>query len=295
MYYVLLILTALFWSGNFIIARGIYLDIPPVALTFWRWLLALLLLIPFSYHHLKTSYAKIRRNLIILVCLSSLSIVSFPVCIYQALSRETVINTTLVNSMSPIFIVIISLLGFGGTIRLRQVIGIAISMTGMFYIISKGNPSILIEVQFGQGDLLVLTAAIGWALYSNLLRHYMLELHPLGLLTALIAIGVVITMPFYVWEIMSGRVMHLTPITTLSIVYIAIFPSILAYLFWNIAVRHVGANKAGIFIHLIPVFSILMAILFLGETIRKFHLIGAVLIFLGIYLTTAAKISVTNK
>ena len=158
---------------------------------------------------MKRSYDTIRKNIILLFCLAALSVVGFPVCIYHALSRSTVVNTALINSMTPVFIVVISIAAFGGTFRLRQVVGIVISMTGMLFIISKGHPSILVDVRFGQGDLWVLAAATSWALYSNLLRRHAIDLHPLGLLAILIFCGLLLTIPLYVWELSTGQTMKL--------------------------------------------------------------------------------------
>lgn len=295
MYYALLLLAILFWSGNFVVGRGIYHEIPAVTLTFWRWFLALLILLPFSFRYVAEQLPVIRKNLKILFLMAVLSVAGFPICLYKALSLSTVANTALINSTTPVFIVLFSLAGFRGSITLRQTAGVALSMAGMLFIITRGNPAILADVQFSRGDLWILCAATSWALYSNMLRHYPIDLHPLGFLTTLVGLALIFILPFYTWEILFGQTVHLTPAAVAGIGYIAVFPSILSYLFWNMAVQHVGASKAGIFIHLIPVFSILMAILFLDELLKGYQIRGATLIFLGIYLTTAERLMFQKK
>ena len=141
-------------------------------------------------------------------------------------------------------------------------------------------------VQFSKGDFWTISAGISWALYSVLLRKCPTELNPLGFLATLIIIGTLCISPFYVWEMSTGKTMNISQVSIGSIVYVALFASILAYIFWNKAIQTIGANKTGIFIHLMPVFSIILAIIFLDETLRGYHIKGAILIFSGILLTT---------
>ena len=291
MHYVLLILTVLFWSGNFIVGRGIHNEIPPITLAFWRWMVALLIILPFSVGHIIHQKDLIRQNWKIITLLAILSVTNFSIFIYHALKSSTVTNTVLINSMIPIFIVIVSWLGFRERITLRQAVGIAISLTGLFFIIAGGNLSTLIDVRFSQGDIWTISAGISWALYSVLLRKCPIELNALSFLSTTIIIGVLFISPFYIWEISSGQTMNITQASIGSIIYVALFASVLAYIFWNKAIQIIGANKTGIFIHLMPVFSIILAILFLDENLRAYHIEGAILIFLGIFLTTANRLN----
>jgi drug/metabolite transporter (DMT)-like permease len=285
MHYVLLIFAVLFWSGNFIVGRGIHNEIPPMTLAFWRWAVALLIILPFSLGHIVHQFDIIRRNLIILTVLAILSITNFSIFIYMALKLSTATNTVLINSMIPIFIVMVSWLGFKERITLRQSIGIAISLAGLIFIIANGNLSTLISVRFSKGDLWTICAGISWALYSVLLRKCPIELNSLSFLATLIIIGTLFISPFYIWEMSTGKTMNISQASIGSIVYVALFASILGYIFWNKAIQIIGANKAGIFIHLMPVFSIILAIIFLDEKLRGYHIKGAILIFSGILLT----------
>jgi drug/metabolite transporter (DMT)-like permease len=286
MHYVLLIFAVLFWSGNFIVGRGIHNEIPPITLAFWRWAVALLIILPFSLRHIVHQFDIIRRNLKILTILAILSVTNFSIFIYMALKLSTATNTVLINSMIPIFIVMVSWLGFKEQITLRQSIGIAISLAGLMFIIANGNLSTLISVRFSKGDLWTICAGFSWALYSVLLRKCPIELNSLGFLATLIIIGTLFISPFYIWEMSTGKTMNISQASIGSIVYVALFASILAYIFWNKAIQIIGANKTGIFIHLMPVFSIILAIIFLDEKLRGYHIKGTILIFSGILLMT---------
>ena len=290
MHYVLLIFAVLFWSGNFIVGRGIHNEIPPMTLAFWRWAVAFMIILPFSIGDIVHQFDIIRRNLKMLTVLAILSVTNFSIFIYMALKLSTATSTVLINSMIPIFIVMVSWLGFKERITLRQSIGIAISLVGLMFIIANGNLSTLIYVRFSKGDLWTICAGFSWALYSVLLRKCPIELNPLSFLATLIIIGTLFISPFYIWEMSTGKTMNISKASIGSIVYVALFASILAYIFWNKAIQIIGANKTGIFIHLMPVFSIILAIIFLDEKLRGYHIKGTILIFSGILLTTIHKI-----
>jgi drug/metabolite transporter (DMT)-like permease len=289
MAYFLLILTVLFWSGNFVLGRGVNEIIPPVALAFWRWTGALAILLPFSINGLIRQRAELRKNLGTLTVLAILSVTNFNTFIYNALQSTTVVNTVLINSTTPIFIVLVAWLGFKDRITTRQTIGVVVSFVGLVWLVSHGQPAVLLNLQFSRGDLWTLAAAMSWALYTVLLRKRPKDLAPLPFLTALVGIGLFFLAPVYIWEIRSGATFDFTPAVAASFGYVALFPSVLSYIFWNRAVAVVGANKAGIFMHLMPVFSILLAFVFLGETLAFYHLIGILLIFFGIVLITMSR------
>ena len=287
--YLLLTGSALFWSGNFVLGRGVNEFIPPVALAFWRWTGALIILLPFSIKGLIRQRAELRKNIGILTVLAILSVTNFNTFIYNALQTTTVANTVLVNSTTPIFIVLVAWIGFKDRFTARQTIGVFISFVGLVWIVSRGQPAILLDLQFSKGDLWTLAAALSWALYTVLLRKRPENMAPLPFLTALIGIGLVFLLPVYLWELRSGITFHFSSTVAASFVYVAIFPSVLSYIFWNRAVAIVGPSKAGIFMHLMPVFSIMLAFILLGESLAFYHLIGIMLIFIGIALITITR------
>ena len=252
-----------------------------------------MILLPFSIKGLIRQRAEIRKNLGILTVLAILSVTNFNTLIYHALQATTVANTVLVNSTTPIFIVLVAWIGFNDRITTRQTIGVIISFAGLVWIVSRGQPAVLLDLKFSKGDLWTLAAALSWAFYTVLLRKRPKKLDSLPFLATIIGIGLVFLLPFYVWEIRSGATFRFSPTVAASFGYVALFPSVLSYIFWNRAVGMVGASKAGIFMHLMPVFSILLAFIFLGETLALYHLIGIILIFFGITLITIQKLNLS--
>jgi len=287
--YLLLTLTVLFWSGNFVLGRGINDIIPPVSLAFWRWVGAFMVLLPFAIRPLIRDWKTIRDHLAIMAVLAVLSVTFFNTFIYLALQSTPVANTVLVNAMTPVFIVFISWVGFHESIKPIQGIGVAISLSGLLWMLSRGNLTALLSTRFSTGDLWTLAAAMSWALYTVLLRKRPPGLHPVAFLATTMGIGILFLIPPYIWELRTGASFDLSPTTLSSIVYVAVFPSVLSFLFWNWSVAIVGATKAGVFVYLMPVFSIALAYVFLGEVLQAYHLFGIILIFSGIYLTTTAK------
>ena len=284
--YLGLTLTVLFWSGNFILGRGIRELIPPVSLNFWRWMGAFLILLPFGWSRVMRASALYLKHWKMLALMSIPSIAIFNAFIYTALQTTTAINTVLVNAMIPIFISLTAWLAFGDRLALRQTAGVFISFTGLLFIVTRGNWGLLRGLTLSTGDFWTLGASLAWAVYSVMLRKRPKEMDPIAFLTVIVCFGLIFSLPFYLREFMALGGFSLTPASLASLAYVSIFPSVLSFIFWNYSVDKVGANHAGIFIHLMPVFSIILAILFLGEHLRGFHLIGMLLIFSGIILTT---------
>jgi len=284
--FLLLTLTTLFWSGNFVLGRAVKNSIPPVSFAFWRWAIALLILIPFATPHIRLEWPLIRKNFRLLTIYALLGVSCFNTFVYIGLHSTTATNALLINSSVPILIVLLSYLFAGVHISLRQVVGIALSMTGVLTIICRANLDVILTLQINRGDIWCLLAVVCWAFYTFLLRKRPAELHPLSFLTMLIAIGLIPLSALYVWEFnqAGGFLPDIANIGT--ILYAAIFPSVLSFIFWNHSVREVGPNRAGLFLYLMPVFGAIMSALFLGESIRAFHLVGMALIFTGIHLTT---------
>jgi drug/metabolite transporter (DMT)-like permease len=284
--YLLLTLTALFWSGNFVLGRGIREMIPPVSLGFWRWACALLILLPFGLPRVRRQWGLVRRHWKLLALLSIPSITVFNTFVYTALQTTTTTNATLVNAMTPIFIVVVSLLVFGVRLRLVQAAGVLISLVGLLFIITQGDWGVFARLSFSSGDGWTLAAALAWAIYSVLLRLKPVQMDPLTFLTVVVAWGVVFLLPFYLYELSSRGGFEISPASVSAILYVSLFPSVLAYIFWNYGVDRVGPGRAGLFMHLMPVFSILLAALLLGERVRWYHVIGMILIFCGIVLNS---------
>ena len=284
--YLLLILTTLFWSGNFVLSRGMHAAIPPMALSFWRWSVALLILAVLAGHHLWRQRNLVRDHYRFICIQGILGVTGFNTLLYLAMQYTTAINAVLVNSCIPVLILVFSWLLYRETMSLRQCCGVLLSLTGVLSILVKGDAAALMEVSFNRGDLLVLAAAAVWALYSANLRRFPRDLHPLAYLTSINFVGLLGILPFYLLELQSGKTFSLNPSTMVTILYVAVFASVLAFIFWNRAVRTIGANRAGPFVHLMPVFSTILAVLFLDERLAWYHGQGIFLIFGGILMTT---------
>ncbi|MEA3468935.1 MAG: DMT family transporter [Thermodesulfobacteriota bacterium] len=284
--YLLLTLSALFWSGNFVISRGMHTEIPPVSLAFWRWAIALLIIAPFGLRRVYEQRALLKQHSRFIFFQSLLGVAGFNTLIYTAMQSTTAINAVLVNSCIPVIIVIISWIVYQERLNVKQSLGVLISLSGVLLIIAKGDVVTLQQLTFNQGDLLVLAAALVWAFYSANLRNYPEELHPIAYQTGIMLVGLIFLLPCYLFEIQSGKQMQINMATTLTIGYVALFASILAFICWTRAIREVGANRAGPFIHLMPVFSTILAIIFLDETLLGYHVRGMSLVFTGIFITT---------
>lgn len=284
--YLLLVLTTLFWSGNFVLSRGMHADIPPLALSFWRWALALAIMLAFSWRTFLGQRGIVYRERRFIIIQGLLGVTGFNSLIYLAVQSTTAVNAVLINSCVPILIALCSLFINKEPLSLWQWAGILVSLSGVTLIIVGGKLGSLVELDFNRGDLLVLCAGLAWALYSVNLKRFPDELHPFSYLLGIMVAGLIGILPFYILELGMGYGLTANLPTLTTIVYVAIFPSVLAFIFWNRAVRDIGANRAGVFIHLMPVFSSIMAIMFLGESIELFHLQGIALVFAGIFLAT---------
>jgi len=285
--YLLLILTALFWAVNIVLARGVRLAVPPIGLSFWRWVLALLIVLPFSGPHLRKQWRLLRHSWKILLVLGILGVTNFNTFLYIGLQSTMATNAVLIMSTIPVVIVALSRFLLKQRVTPRQVVGILISLLGVMTIVTRGDVTSLLKLQLAVGDVWILVAVLNWAFYSVFLKWRPTELHPMGFLGATIFLGVLVLVPVYSWELSTGARMHTDFVTLGSVIYVALFPSVLAYIFWNRAVAEVGANRSGLFIHLVPAFGTLLSMFFLGEVLYAFHSVGIVLIFSGIYLTTA--------
>lgn len=286
--YILLVLTVLFWSGNFILGRAVHADVPPVALAFSRWAGAFLILIGFAVPHLRREWPILLRHWHMVVFLSAIGIAAFNTLVYIGLGATTAINALLLQSALPVLIILFSYLIFGERTGPLALCGIALSLGGVVTILTAGDPLAVARLAPNAGDVLVFVAVACYALYSALLRRRP-AVHPLSFLAVTFGIGAAMLAPFWIWEMASGAVMRLDRTTLLSVGYVAVFPSVLAYFCYNRGVQQIGANRAGQFIHLMPVCGSLLAVLILGEAFRPFHVVGMALCFAGIVLATRGR------
>jgi drug/metabolite transporter (DMT)-like permease len=284
--YLLLVLTTLFWAGNWVVGRAVRGDVPPIALAFWRWVIALALMAPLAWPHLKQEWRTALQHVPILALLGLLGTGLYNALAYVGLQYTTAINGLLLNSFVPVVIIAVAWSAFGKRLRPVEGLGVILSLAGVFAIVARGELGALRHLRFNVGDLWVLASVAAWALYTNLLHKRPAGLHPLAFLVCLAAVGLVAMAPIYAWELTSGRSIRPSAAAYAGIAYAGIFPAFLGYLFWNRAVAQIGAHKAAPFIHLMPVFGIVLALLFLNERPALYHAAGIALIFGGIYLAT---------
>lgn len=284
--YLLLVLTTLFWSGNFVLGRAVHTVFTPFTLSFWRWAVALIILLPFVWSSLREQMPLLRRHWPILLLFGVLGVVNFNTFVYIGLQSTTATNAVIMLSVTPVLIVALSFLLLRQTVTGWQALGIAVSLAGVLVIVGRGEWQSLLARHFNPGDLWILAAVLSWALYSVCLRWRPAELKPLNFQAATMLLGMVILTPLYGWDLAHDRTVAINAETVASILYLAVFPSILAYIFWNRAVAELGANRAGQFLHLMPAFGAVQAMIFLGERLYAFHGVGIALIALGIWLAT---------
>lgn len=268
------------WGGNIVIAKGVATMIPPVALAFWRWTLAFLILLPLTWPYVKRDWKTALTGWKILGLLSLFGITIFNTLLYMAMHTTTAINGALIQTTMPAVIIVISLILYGERVSWIQAAGVMLCVVGAGVVVLKGRWQALVDMALVQGDLLMIAAVVLYALYSALLPKRP-NMHPMSFLTYTFGIGCVGLLPLYLWEISAAGTFTLTPGVAASIGYVALFPSIVAYFCWNRGVAVIGANRTGLFINLIPVFAAVLAIAFLGETLEAYHLAGMALIVAG--------------
>ena len=283
--YLLLTMAVFFWAGNFILGRAFHNEIPPVALAFWRWVGAALLVTLPALPHLRRDRRALLQSWPAILLLSTLGIAAFNTLAYSGLQYTEAINAFLLQSLMPVLIVLLSFLIFREKITQRQCVGILVSLCGAVTIIARGDAELLLSLSVNRGDLLVFTAIVCYAGYTVMLRKRP-QVHPLAFIASTFWLGSLILVPIYLWETLTVATLELKPTTILVIGYVIVFPSIVSFLCYNRGVELVGANRAGLFIHLMPVFGSTMAVFFLGEVFCWYHGLGILLIGAGIYLAT---------
>ena len=288
--FILLIASSLFWSGNFFTGKVASLyELTPFKLSFLRWSLAFLLLLPFTYSKIVEDYEKYIKNLPYLLVTSILGVTIFNSFTYLSLQTSMVINSSIMASITPLLIILFSWLIFKTPTYFMQFFGIILSIIGVLLIISKANYTNLINLNFTKGDLWMLAAVFSWGLYSVLLKKIDNTLSQLATLEVLIFFGLIFIFPFYIIESLHNSYLPKDLNEILMISYCAVFASIVSFFAWNRGVSILGANKASLFLHLIPVFSSMWAIIFLGEKFSFFHLMGTAFIIFGIVLSNTNK------
>ena len=282
----MLVLATLFWAGNFMVGKFAFLEnIPPMSLVFYRWLLVWIILLPFTYKEIIKFKSIILNNLPLLFFLAFTSVGLFNSFTYLSLVHTQVINASLFNTAIPAMIILLCFLFKIEKTNKFQILGLVISVLGILSIITKLDINNLLLLNFNKGDLIMIGGVITWGLYSSFLKKKNFTLPLLTLVHILCTFGLLFILPQYLYELSQGLVIKFNKDLGYILIFLALFPSIGSYYCWAGAVSIIGANRAGIFLSLITLFSTIMAIIFLNEKFQIFHLIGAILIVLGLFLS----------
>ncbi len=284
--FALLVLASLLWSGNWVIGRAVRDAFDPIALNFWRWLVAALVMAPFGMREALAHRAAIRRHIGLFALLAATGVVAFQSLVYLGLRTTTAINALLINAAGPLFMIMCSWLLERDKPSLRQIGGMLISFAGVLIVVSRGSWQTLLSLEFHRGDAWILVAMPMWGLYSVLLKRTPVEVRGIAFAFSIAAIGVAMLFPLYVIDAWAEPFRRLSAAQAGAILYIAIAASVLAFLAWNRGVAVVGANAAGFTLPLLPAFGTVLAILFLGEAFQGFDAAGFIIIVAGVVLAT---------
>jgi drug/metabolite transporter (DMT)-like permease len=284
--YLLLSLTPLFWACNWVIGRGLHHDIPPMGMTFFRWFFAIAILAPFALPHVRRDWPIVAKHWRTMLGLGVVGIGTHNALAYLGLNFTTATNGVILNSFIPVMIVTIAWVFLRERLRAMQIAGVVISLSGVLAILSQGSLATLAAFRLNVGDLFVILSMAMWSAYTIALRWRPAGLHPLSFLFVLAVIGDLSVLPMWLGEMALGHFIAWTPAGVAALVSVALFSSVLAYIFWNRGVEEVGASVAGLFVHLMPVYGVVLAWLFLGETLGMHHVAGIALILAGIAITS---------
>lgn len=279
-----MMLAVFIFAANYVIGRGVVHDVPPYMLGFTRWAGAALLLAPFTWRHVRRDRESVRRGWAVLAGCGFLMPFLGAGVAYVALTMTVAINAAVVQTSMPVMILLIAWIVLNERISALQAAGVAVALSGVAAIISRGDPAAFAGLSFNTGDVILLACNLGLAGYAVLIRRAP-AVHPLTLLTVVCVVGAAFHAPFLAWEMLDGRIVRATATAAVGLVFVAVFPSIIAILLWNNGIRRLGPGRSGIYMYLMPVFTAALGYAFLGERVEGYHYAGVALIAGGVYLT----------
>ncbi|MDA9597426.1 DMT family transporter [Candidatus Pelagibacter sp.] len=282
--FLLLIIQPIFMASNLIVARGGVEYVPPISLAFWRWLLVFFILLLFTFNSLRKNFHFIKKEYKQIFFIGAMGCGICGAFPFLAGQTTTIINMGIIYTSSPIFIILISSIFFKEKINFLQVVGLCSCLIGVFIIIIKGNLSLLINLKFTIGDLWMLAAAIGWALYSIYLFYWKTNLEIFQRFTLIALFGSVSLFPFYIIEevYFAETIFNSSFLTWVS--FAAISPGIIAFTLYTMAQKKLGASITGFTLYIFTVYGAIYGILFFDEHLENYHYIGTLLVFTGVYL-----------
>jgi drug/metabolite transporter (DMT)-like permease len=285
----LLTLAMLCWAGNWVVGRAIADQVPPFALNFWRWTASIAFSVPVAWVWVGREWRVLLAHWRWVLPMCAIGTTLFQSMIYIGLQTTTALNGALINATVPVFVALIAWPMLGDRLTARQGLGIAVSLAGVVVIVTRADWGAVRALRFNPGDLWILAAMPLWSVYTVLIKRWPPGLHRMTFLAAMGVLGSVMMLPFYLGEMAMGRVMQVTPASIGAIVFVALFASFLAYVFYNTGMAHMSPASAGLFHHLHPVFTALLGMLFLGESMGWHHAAGVAAIATGLHLTTGGR------
>lgn len=287
--YVFLVLTAVFYAGNLIVAKPVTSEIPPITLSFFRYAVAVLILLPIGYREWKENRALWKKEWKAILALSITGLILFNIFVYLALNYTTSINAGIVEGTGPIFTLLLTFLILGDRFTRKQMLGVFISLFGVFFVITNGSLEVIAGLEFNSGDLIMLLAMISWAFYSIFIKKHMWKFPAYGSLLVMTVIALIIFIPLMTLETNEILSINWSWSIVLGLLYLGIFPSVVALLFYNKGIEAIGPSRASIFLNLIPVFTMLGAVIFLGEKLQPVQVAGAFFVIFGVLITNQIK------
>jgi len=284
--YLFLVLATFCWSGNFIVGKfATVYEIPPLTLNVFRWISVWFILIPFTYKEIFENLPYIKKNWLVISFMGVITISTFNSVVYFALNYTQVINAVLMLSAIPAATIVLSSLMKIEETNIFQLLGLVLSIIGIGSIISNGDIQKIISLDFNKGDMWMLVCVITWSLYSTLLKKNNFKFSQFTLIQLMVSVGILFLIPQFFYEKSIGLELSLDKNFILILIYVAIFPAIAAYYFWQKGIEIIGPNRASMFIQLMPLFSAVMAIIIFKEKFELYHFVGAIFILSGIYLS----------
>jgi drug/metabolite transporter (DMT)-like permease len=281
----LAVVAALIWSGNFIVAKAVILKIPPISLNFYRWFLASIILFPFAWKFFRKEWKIVKASWHYLFWISLCGVALFNTFVYIGAHYTTAINLALIGTTSsPIFSVIFASIFLKEKIGWEKLAGMIFCIIGVLFLLTRGDLNNLLTLQFGTGDLWMLTAALSFAVYNTMVKKKPVSISPINFLFVIFSFGTLMVLPFYLWEMNHSPTVNWDTDLVLSILYLGLGASVICFMIWNIAIGKLGAGRTALFGNLIPVFSSIEAAIMLNEEFTWVHIISMVIVFTGILL-----------
>lgn len=283
--YALLVGATVFWAGAFIAGKFSVAEMPVFSITFFRFFFATICIFPFMVYNDKNWRIR-KQDVPMIVVLGLVGMFGYHVLFFLSLKYTTAINSSIIGATNPIWVNILSVFFLGIGLQPKRILAIAISFTGVLLTITNGNLLVFLERGYNKGDFIMLLAVLCWAVYNILSKKVMDRYSPIVVTTYSFMVCALVLLPFFVHDLSTGFVQHTTIKSWTAVIYMAIFPSVIGYLSMQTAVHKLGAGKASVFINLVPIFSAIMSVIFLGETLGFVKLLSGALIILGVYINT---------